>query len=143
MPQQVYFHRYEAFAEYGLPWELRLKSGWGVSTQLNLAAGVLSGGGEQGFIGSLGPGFVLNRTGFGLELDAGINLCLTDRRHFRGHDFGSEFLFGSYAGVTYLLYRGFGIQYRFQHTSNGHLFLAEGAPNPGINEHLIGVIWRF
>lgn len=142
-PRCVYFHKYEAYAEHGLPWEWRSKSGWGLAPQLDVTAGVLSGGGENGFIGSVGSSLILDYTEFGLELDLGINVNLTDKRHFGGQDFGSILLFGAHTGITYRFYRGIGIQYRLQHLSNGHIFYHNGTPNPGLDEHMIGLSCRF
>ena len=33
-PKREYFHQYEAFAVYGLPWSWRQPSGWGLEPQL-------------------------------------------------------------------------------------------------------------
>ena len=44
-PKREYFHQYEAFAVYGLPWwDWRSSSGWGLAPQLSTSAGALSGG---------------------------------------------------------------------------------------------------
>ena len=137
--KREYFHTYEVYAEYGLPWALR----WGLYPQLNAAAGVLSGGGDNGFIGSIGADVALKNPWNGLEADLGINVNLIDKRRFGKQDFGSMLLFGAYAGLTYRIYRGLGINYRLLHLSNGHIFYATDTPNPGLDLHMFGLTWRF
>lgn len=142
-PKKEYFHQYEAFVVYGLPLDWRTSSGWGLVPQLSASAGALQGGNETGFIGSAGPGFVVNKPGNGIALEAGINTDLLDRRQFGKQDFGSILLFGAYLGLSYRLESGLGIGYRIQHLSNGHIFYPNGTPNPGVDMHMIGVSWNF
>ena len=141
--KHAYFHQYDVFAVYGLPWDWRWSSGWGLTPQLNTSAGVLDGADETGFIGSVGTGLVLNKPGNGIALDVGINANLLDRRRFGGQDFGSLLQFGAYLGVTYRFANRLGIGYHLQHISNGHIFYPNGTPNPGLDMHLIGVSWSF
>ena|ERR1039457_2478456 len=142
-PKHEYFHQYEAFAVYGLPWDWRTSSGWGLALQLSASAGTLIGGDETGLIGSIGPGLAFNKPGNGFAVEVGINGDLLDRRHFGGQDFGSILLFGAYMGLSYRFMDGPGISYRIQHLSNGHIFYPKGTPNPGVDMHLIGVSWNF
>jgi Lipid A 3-O-deacylase (PagL). len=95
-----YFHLYEAFAVYGLPWDWRTSSGWGLAPQLNTSAGALVGGDETGFIGSVGTGLAFNKPGGGIALEGGVNLDLLDRRQFGRQDFGSILLWGAYIGLS-------------------------------------------
>jgi len=143
-PKHEYFHQYEAFGVYGLPWDWRASSGWGLASQLNAAAGALHGGNETGFIGSVGTGLTLNKKpGNGIALEAGISANLLDRRQFGQQDFGSILLFGAYMGLSYRFHNGPGIGYRLQHMSNGDIFYPPGTPNPGLDMHMIGVSWNF
>jgi hypothetical protein len=142
-PKREYFHQYEAFAVYGLPWDWRTSSGWGLAPQLSASVGALQGGNETGFIGSIGTGLAFNKPGNGVAVEGGINADLLDRRHFGRQDFGSILLFGAYMGLAYRFDCGFGIGYRIQHLSNGHIFYHNGTPNPGVDLHLIGVSWNF
>ena len=142
-PKREYFHLYEAFAVYGLPWDWRTASGWGFAPQLNTSAGALVGGNETGFIGSAGTGLAFNKTGFGGALDAGVNLSLLDRRQFGHQDFGSILLWGAYIGLSYRFDSGLGIGYRIQHLSNNRILYTSTTPNPGVDMHTIGVSWNF
>jgi hypothetical protein len=138
-PKHEYFRQYEAFAIYGLPWEWRSSSGWGVTPQATTSLGVLDGGGETGFIGSVGTALVLDKTGSGFSTDLGINANFLDRRQFGSQDFGSILQFGAYIGINYCFNNGFKIGYRLQHISNGHVVYAEETPNPGLDMHLFGI----
>lgn len=142
-PKHEYFHQYEAFAVYGLPWDWRTSSGWGLAPQLNTSAGALVGGDETGFIGSVGTGLALNKPGGGIALEGGINLDLLDRRQFGRQDFGSILLWGAYIGLSYRFAGGLGLGYRLQHLSNNRILYADKPPNPGVDMHMIGVSWNF
>jgi hypothetical protein len=138
-----YFHQYEMFAVYGLPWDWRSSSGWGLAPQLNASAGALHRSEETGFIGSAGTGLVLDNPQFGLAPEIGINANMLDRRRIGDRDFGSILQFGAYIGLFYRFDLGLKIGYRLQHISNGHIFYSKGTPNPGLDTHLIGVSWTF
>lgn len=142
-PKHEYFHLYEAYAVYGLPWEWRTSSGWGLSTQLNTSVGALLGGNETGFIGSVGTGLGFNKPGDGIALEAGVNLDLLDRRHFGRQDFGSILLWGASMGLSYRFAGGLGVGYRIQHLSNNRILYSSSIPNPGVDMHLIGVNWNY
>lgn len=132
--------QYEAFATYQLPWSLRTKSGWGVSTQVAVTAGALRSQGENGFIGSLGPSFGIGNPKFPLELDLGISVGMLGRDKFGSRDYNGIEQFISHGGVIYHITPSFGLSYRFQHMSNAGF---NGTPNPGLNMHLFGVNWYF
>lgn len=140
-PKHEYFHQYGAFARYGLPWDWRMASGWGLTPQLSISAGALVGGNEIGFIGSAGAGLVFNKTGNGIALEAGINLDLLDKRQFGQQDFGSTLLWGTYLGISYHFVSGLGIGYRIQHLSNNRILYSGNIPNPGVDMHIIEISW--
>ncbi len=141
--KRAYFHQYEMFAVYGLPWDWRFSSGWGLAPQLSVSAGALHSTRETGFIGSVGTGLVLDKPQFGLAPEIGINVNIMDRSRFGDQDFGSILLYGAYIGLFYRFDRGLKIGYRLQHISNGHIFYSAGTPNPGLDTHVIGVSWTF
>lgn len=139
----TYFHQYEMFAVYGLPWDWRSSSGWGLAPQLSVSAGALHTVDVTGFIGTVGTGLVLDKPHFGLAPEIGINANVLDRRRFGNQDFGSMLLFGAYMGLFYRFDCGLKVGYRLQHISNGHIFYENGTPNPGLDTHVIGVSWTF
>lgn len=142
-PKREYFRQYEAFAVYGLPWDWRGSSGWGLTPQVTSSLGVLNGGGEIGFIGSVGTALVLNKRGSGFTTDLGINANLLDRRQFGSMDFGSILQFGAYIGINYCFDNGLKVGYRIQHISNGHIIYPESTPNPGLDMHMLGISYVF
>lgn len=138
-----YFHQYEAFAVYGLPWDWRSSSGWGLAPNANISLGILNSGDHNGFISSVGTAVVLNTLEPGFSTDFGINANVLNRRHLAGQDFGSILQFGAYLGVNYRINNGLKIGYRLQHISNGHIFYKSGTPNPGLDMHMIGISYVF
>ena len=53
------FEQYEGFLLYDLPWAWSFAPDWRLGTHLELNAGVLDGGGDTAFVGSMGPGLNL------------------------------------------------------------------------------------
>lgn len=135
-----YFHQYQVSAVYQLPWQWRAASGWGVATQLDLMAGILSGEGKSGVIGAAGPAFSFGKAGFPLEIDLGVSPTLLSRSKFGNRDYNGPLQFTTHFGVDWRLCRTFGVEYRFQHMSNASIY---GGSNPGLNLHLLGANWYF
>lgn len=138
--KERYFHQYEAFAVYRLPWEARARSGWGVSTQAGVTAGLLTSRGDNSFVGSVGPAVCLGRAGFPLETDLGISVAFLNRDRFSTNDFNGRAQFISHLGLDYRFSRVLGCGYRFQHMSNAGL---NGRQNPGLNLHMFGLTAYF
>jgi hypothetical protein len=135
-----FFHQYEAYATYGLPWSLRADSGWGVALQLNAAAGALQANGETGFIAALGSGVILDKGGKGVALELGGDLNKLTKDRFGLVYFNGHLLFAGHIGIAYRFASGPGIAYRFQHMSNGGL---NGNRNTGLDLHMLGLSWNF
>lgn len=138
-----YFRQYETFAVYGLPWEWRGSSGWGLAPNANISLGIIEGGVKTNFISSVGTAIVLNRLEPGITADFGINANLLNRRHIINQDFGSILQFGAYLGIDYRFNNGLKIGYRLQHISNGHIFYHTGTPNPGLDQHMFATSYVF
>jgi hypothetical protein len=131
--------QYEVFASWKLPWRRQWDSGWKFGTFLEVNAGVLRGGGESAFVGSIGPGIYF--TGFKEKLDIsmGINPTIISRHEFGDEDLGGPINFTSHIGLNFNFSRHFSIGYRLQHMSNGVLYDV----NPGLNMHMIEMSYRF
>jgi len=142
-PKREYFHLYEIFSDYDLPWKARSPSGWGWASQLTTAVGVLHKSTDTGVMASLGTGLVISKSGYGLTPEFGISLNLMNRRQFGNQDFGSILLFGAYAGLSYHFDSGLGIEYRILHLSNNHILYSKNTPNPGVDMHQISISWNF
>lgn len=132
--------QFEGFGAYHLPWDLRNRGGWGVSTQMELTAGILRSKGEYGFVGSLGPSFGIGNPRYPVQVDIGISVAILSRDKFGSRDYNGIEQFITHAGLIYRINRHLGLSYRFQHMSNAGF---NGSPNPGLNMHLLGANWYF
>jgi hypothetical protein len=141
-----YFHQYDLYAVYGLPWSLRAKSGWGVAMIVNGAVGALHAADETGFIGSVGPGVILDKGDRGFAFDVGGDLAFLTKYKFEdetgNHNLNGNPLFQGHFGLAYRFDFGLGVNYRFQHMSNGGFGL-HGPGNPGVDLHMFGLSWNF
>jgi len=142
-PKNEYFHLYEAFAVYGLPWDWRISSEWKLAPQLNAALGALHTAAATGLIGTIGTGLTLHYTELNLVPEVGITASFMDERHYGRQNFGSTTLLGAYLGLAYQFDSGLAIGYRLLHLSNGHIFYSQNTPNPGVDLHLISTSWHF
>jgi hypothetical protein len=139
--RRQFFHQYEAYLSYGLPWSVRNDAGWGVALQANAAAGVLHASEKTGFIGAIGPGLIFDKAGGkGIALDIGGDLNFLSRYNYGNVDLNGNVLFDGHVGVLYRLAHGPGIGYRFQHMSNAGL---NGNRNTGLDLHMLSVSWNF
>jgi hypothetical protein len=133
------FEQYEMFATYGLPWSWGLTPGWFLSTRINLSAGALRGGGETGFIGSVGPSITLSMVQGFILLDGGISAALLSEHQFGREDFGGPIQFVSHVGIDFKLGDHLGVGYRFQHMSNASIYNR----NPGLELHIFELSYFF
>ncbi|ACM21924.1 [lipopolysaccharide]-lipid A 3-O-deacylase outer membrane protein, PagL family [Geotalea daltonii FRC-32] len=135
-----YFHQYEMFTEYGLPWDWRGDSGWGLGVKLDASAGALYGGKAIGFIGTLGPGFSFSKGNRGFAADIGSSLVILNKRNFGTQNFAGKLQFLIYLGLNYRFDNGLGLGYRIQHMSNAGLY---NSVNPGLDLHMAAISWNF
>jgi hypothetical protein len=133
------FNQYDGFATYGLPWALNFDGGWRVGTYLEMNAGVLEGGGNTGLVVSVGPGLYLTSAHKRLLLEAGVNPSFVSEDKYGREDIGGPIQFTVYVGLSWRFYRAWGVDYRLQHMSNAGIY----AENPGINQHMFGLIYYF
>lgn len=140
-----FFHKYELYATYGLPWSWRAASGWGLALQLDGSAGALHGGGETGAIGSLGPVVSLDKGRSGLAFKLGADLSGVSRYRYGNVDLNGYLLFIGHVGLLCRFAGGPGIGYRFQHMSNGSGLAigGHGGGNTGVDFHMLDLSWNF
>jgi Lipid A 3-O-deacylase (PagL) len=133
------FRQYEGFASLNLPWSWSLGSDWTLATYLEVNAGILNGGGESAFVGSIGPGlyFAGLRDRVGIYL--GVNPSVISRHNFGDDDLGGPFQFTSHIGIDFNVTPHFAVGYRLQHMSNFVFYDS----NPGLNLHMIEAAYRF
>jgi len=137
--QKGYFHAYELFANYLLPWSWRRASGLKLRTRLDMSAGELERSGYRAFLATCGPGLALDMLSDQVELDAGVSASYLNKHDFPGRNLGSLFLFNLHAGIDVHLFNDFGLGYHYEHMSNAYLY----AHNPGVNLHMLELKYRF
>lgn len=133
------FKQYEGYATWQLPWHRQWNSGWRFGTYLEANAGVLRGGGESAFVGSIGPGLYFSSFVEKLDISMGINQTIISKHKFGGENLGGPVEFTSHIGLNLNFARHFTIGYRLQHMSNFVVY----EHNPGLNMHMIEVGYRF
>ncbi|WP_083453238.1 acyloxyacyl hydrolase [Desulfatitalea tepidiphila] len=132
------FTKSELFLACGLPYTWESDAHWLVGPFLGINAGFLLSD-ENTFVGSAGPGLYLLSPGKRLALFAGVHVTYLSRSKLDSEDFGGSLQFTSTVGIDYILSMSFIIGYSFQHMSNAGLFME----NPGLNTHMLELIYRF
>jgi hypothetical protein len=132
------FHQAEGFLNFNLPWKWDLGKGWALQTRLDLSAGWLADPGADAALGTLGPAFLLRRSGFPLSFEIGASPTLISEHEFQTKNLGADLQFTSHAGLNFD-WGHVRIGYRFQHMSNGDL----AEPNPGLNLHVLSLSYLF
>jgi hypothetical protein len=133
------FKQYEGFAAWNLPWSWSLGSDWALTTYLEANAGILNGGGESAFVGSIGPGLYFTGLRDIISIYLGVNPTIISQHEFGDDDLGGPFQFTSHIGIDFNIARHFAVGYRLQHMSNFVFYDS----NPGLNLHLIEGAYRF
>ncbi len=129
----------EATGEIALPWRWNLGGQWSVSTVWRAGLGWIGDERHGTVIGSTGPAVRLSLGRMPLSLIGGMSPTLVGENHIGGTDMGSAFHFTSHIGLVWQITSELELGYRIQHMSNGGL----RGVNPGLNEHMVGVSWRF
>jgi hypothetical protein len=133
------FEQYEGFAAWNLPWSWGLNSDWTLTTYLEANAGILNGGGESAFEGSIGPGLYFTGLRDNISIYLGVNPTIISRHEFGDDDLGGPFQFTSHIGIDFNIGRHVAVGYRLQHMSNFVFYES----NPGLNLHMIEGVYRF
>jgi hypothetical protein len=133
------FRQYEAFAIWNLAWAWNLGPDWSLATYLEANAGLLNGGGDAGFVGSIGPGLYFSGLKDNVRIYLGVNPTIISEHEYGEEDLGGPFQFTSHIGIGVRFTRHIAIGYRWQHMSN-LVFYDE---NPGLNLHMIEVGYSF
>ena len=133
------FEQYEAFAAWKLPWSWDLVSDWNLTTYLEANSGILIGGGQSAFVGSIGPGLYFTGLQDKISIYLGVNPTVISRHEFGDDDLGGPFQFTSHIGIDFNIARHFAVGYRLQHMSNFVFY----HPNPGLNLHMLEGAFRF
>ena len=133
------FHQVEGFVNWNAPWRWEYDCGWHIQTRLDVTAGWINGRGDDSFIGTIGPTFEFGRARFPLVLELGCSPTILSREEFGDTDFGIPFQLTTHASLLWRVGSRLTMEARVQHMSN-----ADIAPsNPGLNQLMLGVGWRF
>ena len=124
------FKQYEVFAKWNLPWSRHLISDWDLVTYLEANTGLVTGGGDSAFIGSVGPGLYFKGLKDKIRIYLGVNPTIISAHEFGDEDLGGPFQFTSHIGIGIRFCRHVAIGYRLQHMSN-LVFYDE---NPGFDQ---------
>lgn len=130
------FYQVEVYGIDRLPWEADLGPRWKLHSQLEVTGGLLTGRGETGFIGSVGPDLLLEHQNRLLRLVAGFSPTIMDRPTFGNKQLGSTTQFTSHIGFYVRLGRLVDVGVRVQHMSNGGI---NGDHNPGMNNLMFSI----
>jgi lipid A 3-O-deacylase len=133
------FHQYESYITGSLPWGRHWDSGWTLGTYFEANAGLLRGGKESAFVGSIGPGVCFTFLKEIIDISMGINPTIISQHKFGDENLGGPIEFTSHIGINFNLGRRFTIGYRLQHMSNAVLY----KHNPGLNMHMLEAGYRF
>jgi hypothetical protein len=135
---EEYFHKYEFFFNWYLPWAWRPKSGWILASRLDFTGAALHAAGTTGFLGSLGPSLAVRKTGWIVGIDLGISPAFLSEDRYGEEDLSGHIQFLSHAGISLFPIRNLSIGYEYQHVSNADI----EQPNPGLNMHNIEISYR-
>lgn len=134
------FQEFDAVVNFGLPWGLYSRSGWGVGTRLMASAGALHGAGKTALVISLIPVLALGSQDGRFALDAGAGGALLSRHRFGTQDYGGPFQFALTTGAGVPLYGHLGLGYRFLHYSDAGI---NGPHTTGADFHMVEFTYRF
>ena len=134
------FSQLELATSYRLPKSWMLDGGWILESRIYASAGALRrDGGETAAIVTIGPGLAWVSPSQQYAIEAGINPTLMSKHEFGEADFGGNFQFTSFVGVNARLGEQVSATVRVQHMSNASIY----SPNPGLDQTMLGIYYRF
>lgn len=133
------FRQADIFAGWNLPWHWDPCLGLNLKPRVEASAGCLSGGQEDGFVGTLGPVVELNEGKIPVTLEGGVSPTLLSRYDFSERDLGGRFEFTDHLGFDWHVTKCFTVGWRFQHMSNAGIY----RHNPGLNLQMLSSSYSF
>jgi hypothetical protein len=134
-----YFRQADVFAGRYLPWQWDSYFGLSFKPRVEASAGWLSGGSEDGFVGTLGPVIELREGKFPVTLEGGVSPTLLSRYNFSDKDLGGRFQFTDHLGLDWHITKDFTVGWRYQHMSNAGIY----KHNPGLNLMMLSASYSF
>ena len=126
------FEQFDAFVAMKIPGGWSYKSGWEIGFRLNGSVGVLQGGGDEGFIGTLSPGIVFRKPDWRLTIDGGPGLGFLTQEHYGRQDIGGPVQIIGHGALTIDLGSNLALGWRFHHMSDAGMY----GTNRGVDLHL-------
>ena len=134
------FQQYDAYAMLGFPGSWEWPRGWEARYRWFASAGVLHAAGENGFIGSTGPGLMFTKWDWNITVDIGTGAVFVSKEHFGRQDIGGPVQILGQGGISYHFPGNMTFGWRFQHFSDATLY---GNDNLGVDLHLLELGYRF
>jgi hypothetical protein len=134
-----YFRQAEVFAGRNLPWRWHPFLGLDLKPRVEASAGCLSGGQQDGFVGTLGPVIEVQEGKFPVVLAGGASPTVLSRYNFSERDLGGRFEFTDHIGLDWHVTKCFTVGWRFQHLSNASIY----KHNPGLNLQMLSTSYSF
>jgi lipid A 3-O-deacylase len=134
-----YFRQADIFAGRNLPWQWDSYFGLSFKPRVEISAAWLSGGSEDGFVGTLGPAIELRKGKFPVTLEGGVSPTFLSRYNFSEKDLGGRFQFTDHIGLDWHLTKFFTVGWRYQHMSNAGIY----NHNPGLNLQMLSTSYNF
>jgi hypothetical protein len=134
-----YFRQADVYAGRYLPWQWDSYFGLSFKPRIEASAGWLSGGTQDGFVGTLGPVVELSEGKFPVTIDGGASPTVLSRYNFSERDIGGRFEFSDHIGFDWHLTKGFTVGWRYQHMSNAGIY----KHNPGLNLQMLSASYSF
>ena len=132
------FHQIELGAGYTLPWVWEGKK-FAFSPGIDASVGWMGDDKKDGLVIAAGPEGKLTYANRPVALRFGSSPTYISRFAFDQRDFGIELQFTSHVGLSWDITDYLQLSYRLQHMSNAGF----AKPNPGLNMHMIGIMWLF
>lgn len=140
-PEEKYqFNQYDVFGIFGFPGSWEWPRGWEGRYLWYASAGLLHGGGENGFITTTGPGVSFTKRDWNVSLEFGTGLAFLSNQRYDDQEFGGHVQMIGQGGIFYHFSGNIVGGWRFQHFSDAGLY---GSNNRGVDLHFFELSYRF
>ncbi len=128
----------EIYFLQALPWGTTLGDQTTLSSRFDMGASYLNVKESGNVMLAVGADLVLGLCNGGIELEIGFRPTWMFDHTYGQDNFGGGLQFSNHVGLA-VIWQPLVLSYRYQHTSNAHLY----EHNPGLNLHLLGLGYRF
>lgn len=135
----VSLNSYEIFSTIDSPWSWELSDSITADINFEAALGALTGEGETAGYIRFAPALEISFGDFPVSVVMSSGPSLYSEDTFDQYDMGGNFHFTSSIGLEWEMCENWSLNYRFQHTSNADI----NDPNPGLDMHTVGLVWKY